>query len=74
MGEVLERAHETAAVIAGNAPLSVRQIKKSVRYGGQMELRTAYRFEVEAYNHLVGTQDRMEGVPSTRSVPRFTGQ
>ena len=60
--DVLARALETAAVIAGNAPLSIRQVKKSVRYGGQMELRTAFRFEVEAYNHLVDTEDRMEGV------------
>jgi enoyl-CoA hydratase/carnithine racemase len=28
----------------------------------QMELKTAYRFEVEAYNHLVETEDRYEGV------------
>ena len=61
-GHVLERALATATTIAGNAPLSVRQIKKSVRYGGQMELRTAYRFEIEAYNHLVETEDRYEGV------------
>ncbi len=61
-GEVLGKAIETAEVIAGNAPLSVRQIKKSVRYGGQMELRTAFRFEIEAYNHLIDTEDRMEGV------------
>ena len=27
-----------------------------------MELRTAFRFEVEAYNHLVDTEDRLEGV------------
>ena len=60
--QVLAHALETAAVIAGNAPLSIRQVKKSVRYGGQMELRTAFRFEVEAYNHLVDTEDRMEGV------------
>jgi len=61
-GQVFERALETARTIAGNAPLSVRQIKKSVRYGGQMELRTAFRFEIEAYNHLVETEDRYEGV------------
>lgn len=60
--EVLPRALETARVIAGNAPLSIRQVKKSVRYGMQMELKTAYRFEVEAYNHLVETEDRYEGV------------
>ena len=61
-GQVLARAMETARTIAANAPLSVRQIKKSVRYGGQMELRTAFRFEIEAYNHLIGTEDRLEGV------------
>ena len=60
--DVLTKALETAEVIASNAPLSVRQIKKSVRYGGQMELRTAFRFEIEAYNHLIDTEDRMEGV------------
>ncbi len=52
----------TARTIAGNAPLSIRQVKKSVRFGMQMELKTAYRFEVEAYNHLVETEDRYEGV------------
>ena len=60
--QVLALALETAQRIAANAPLSVRQIKKSIRFGGQMELRTAYRFEVEAYNRLVDTDDRREGV------------
>jgi enoyl-CoA hydratase len=75
-GKVVERALETARVIAGNAPLSVRQIKKSVRYGGQMELRTAFRFEVEAYNHLVETEDRYEGVLAfnEKRKPKFKGR
>lgn len=60
--QLLPLALETAQKISSNAPLSVRQIKKSIRYGGQMELRTAYRFEVEAYNHLVDTDDLREGV------------
>ena len=60
--QVVNAAVETAQTIAANAPMSVRQIKKSVRYGGQMELRTAYRFEIEAYNHLIDTEDRLEGV------------
>ena len=58
----LVRRRSPPRTIAANAPLSVRQIKKSVRYGGQMELRTAFRFEIEAYNHLVDTEDRYEGV------------
>lgn len=61
-GQVLDAALETARVIAGNAPLSIRQAKKSIRFGGQMEIRTAYRFEVEAYNQLVDTDDRREGI------------
>lgn len=60
--DLLQRALETARRIAANAPLSVVQIKKSVRYGMQMELKTAYRFEIEAYNQLVDTDDRREGV------------
>lgn len=75
-GTVRERALQTARVIAGNAPLSIRQVKKSVRYGGQMELRTAFRFEVEAYNHLVETEDRYEGVRAfnEKRKPQFKGR
>ena len=60
--KVLEEALNTAKIIAGNAPLSVRQVKKSIRYGSQMELKTSFRFEVESYNHLIDTSDRVEGV------------
>jgi enoyl-CoA hydratase len=69
-------ALETAKRIAANAPLAVRQVKKSIRYGGQMELRTAYRFEVEAYNHLVDTEDRREGVAAfnEKRPPVFHGR
>ena len=51
-----------ARAIADNAPLSVRQAKKSIHYGLQTDLLTGYRFEIEAYNRLVGTEDRHEGV------------
>ena len=60
--EVLPQALETARAIAKNAPLSIKQLKKSIRYGGQMELKTAFRFEVECYNHLIDTHDRVEGI------------
>ena len=74
--QLLAAALETASVIAANAPLSVRQVKKSIRYGGQMELRTALRFEVEAYNHLVDTEDRVEGVLAfnEKRKPNFQGR
>ncbi len=73
--KVLEAALNTAKVIANNAPLSVRQVKKSIRYGSQMELKTAFRFEVESYNHLIDTKDRVEGVLAfnEKRSPKFTG-
>ena len=76
LSELRTQALETASRIAANAPLSVRQVKKSIRYGGQMELRTAYRFEVEAYNHLVDTEDRLEGVAAfnEKRPPVFRGR
>ena len=74
--ELMPNVLEIARTIAGNAPLSVRQIKKSVRFGMQMELKTAYRFEVEAYNHLVETEDRYEGVRAfnEKRKPVFKGR
>lgn len=73
---VLEDALGTARAIAENAPLAVRQAKKSVHYGLQMDLLTGYRFEIEAYNQLVGTEDRKEGVRAfnEKRKPRFQGK
>jgi enoyl-CoA hydratase/carnithine racemase len=74
--DLMPRVLETARTIARNAPLSVRQVKKSVRFGMQMELKTAYRFEVEAYNHLVETEDRYEGIKAynEKRRPVFKGR
>ena len=65
-----------AQTIAGNAPLSIRQAKKSVRFGMQMELQTALRYEAEAYDHLVDTDDRLEGVRAfnEKRKPNFQGR
>jgi enoyl-CoA hydratase len=73
---VLQDALGAAEKIARNAPLAVRQAKKSVHYGLQMDLATGYRFEIEAYNQLVGTEDRKEGVRAfnEKRKPRFQGK
>lgn len=72
----LSDALETARAIAENAPLSVRQAKKSIHYGLQTDLLTGYRFEIEAYNRLVDTEDRREGVRAfnEKRKPNFKGK
>jgi enoyl-CoA hydratase len=72
----LEEALSTAEKISANAPLAVRQAKKSIHYGLQMDLATGYRFEIEAYNQLVGTDDRKEGVRAfnEKRKARFQGR
>ena len=73
---VVDDALETAQAIADNAPLSVRQAKKSIHYGLQMDLLTGYRFDIEAYNRLVDTDDRIEGVRAfnEKRKPEFKGR
>ena len=56
------RAGATAGRIAADAPIAARQIKHSVDVGAQTDLHSALAFEVEAYNRLVPTDDRREGV------------
>ena len=75
-GEVVTASLQTATRIAANAPLAVRQAKKSIHHGLQMDLHTAVRFEVEAYNQLVDTDDRREGVSAfnEKRPPRFSGR
>lgn len=59
---LLPEALETAAVIAGNAPISTRQVKHAVNYGQNMDLQSGMMFEIEVYNRMVPTEDRREGI------------
>jgi len=74
--ELMPAAMETARAIAANAPLSVRQAKKSIHYGLQGDLATGLRFEIEAYNRLVPTEDRREGIRAfnEKRKPVFRGR
>jgi enoyl-CoA hydratase/carnithine racemase len=73
---LLAEALETAATIAGNAPISTRQIKQSVNIGAGMDLHSAMMFEIEAYNRMVPTEDRHEGVRAfnEKRKPIFKGR
>lgn len=74
--ELLERALAAAQKIAENAPISVRQAKKSIRYGMQTDVATGLVFEVQAYERTIGTEDRREGIRAfnEKRKPRFAGR
>ena len=74
--ELLAGCLETAQRIAANAPLAVRQAKKSIRAGVQMDLHRGLEFAIEAYDRLVETQDRREGVRAfiEKRPPVFRGR
>jgi enoyl-CoA hydratase/carnithine racemase len=75
-GEVLGAVLETARAIAANAPISVRQAKKSITQGLQMDRASGMLFEIEAYYQLIPTEDRSEGIRAfnEKRKPVFKGR
>ncbi|HYF09215.1 MAG TPA: enoyl-CoA hydratase-related protein, partial [Acetobacteraceae bacterium] len=75
-GTVLEEALKTARVIRDNAPLSVRQAKKAITHGLQMDRASGMLFEIEAYYQLIPTEDRLEGIRAfnEKRKPVFKGR
>jgi len=74
--ELLPAVLETARMIAANAPLSVRQAKKAITQGLQMDRASGMLFEIEAYYQLIPTADRTEGIAAfnEKRQPKFIGR
>jgi enoyl-CoA hydratase len=74
--KLMDEVLTTAGNIARNAPLSIRQAKRSMTFGARMDLRSAMFFEIDAYNQLVGTDDRREGIAAfnEKRPPEFRGR
>lgn len=74
--ELLPTALATAARIAANAPIAIRQAKKSISMASQTDLHIGYKYEIEAYNRMVPTEDRLEGVRAfnEKRRPDFRGR
>jgi len=76
MEELLPAALKTATAIATNAPIAVRQAKLAIGRGGGLGLADGLAMEIEAYNRIIPTEDRREGVAAfnERRAPVFRGQ
>lgn len=73
---LLEETLAAARRIAESAPLSVRAAKQAIAAGLQTDLRSGLALELKAYNRLVGTEDRREGIRAfnEKRKPRFKGR
>lgn len=73
---LMAHARETAARIAANAPIAVRQAKKALDKAVDLDRANGYAFEIEAYNRCVPTEDREEGIRAfnEKRQPDFKGR
>ena len=73
---LMAAALETATRIASNAPIAVKEARRSIHLGLQKDLAAAMRFEIECYNKLVPTEDRREGIRAfnEKRKPIFKGR
>lgn len=74
--ELMARALATARTICDNAPIAVRQAKRAVQVGMQTDLTSGLAFEVQAYDRMISTEDRLEGVNAfnEKRKPKFKGR
>ncbi len=74
-GTLMDAVIETGQAICDNAPLSVRQAKKAIHNGLQMDLSRGFAYEIEAYHRLIDTEDRLEGIAAfnEKRKPVFKG-
>ena len=75
-GQLMDDALATARLICANAPIAVQQAKKSVNMATEVDIKSGYTFEIEAYQKMIPTEDRLEGVRAfnEKREPRFQGK
>ncbi len=73
---LMEDALETAAAIAANAPIAIRQAKTAVSASQSTDIKTGYDVEIACYQRVIDTEDRLEGVAAfnEKRIPDFKGK
>ncbi|NEU31483.1 enoyl-CoA hydratase [bacterium LRH843] len=61
-GHVLKKAKELALQIVENGPIALKQAKKAINQGMEVELSRALEIESQAYEKIIPTEDRREGL------------
>ncbi|PTM59237.1 enoyl-CoA hydratase [Desmospora activa] len=73
---VMKTALEWAEMINQNAPLALAQAKFAIDYGLEVDLDTGLALETKAYEGLIPTKDRLEGLDAFREKrkPIYLGE
>ena len=74
-GQALAAAVGIARRIAESAPMAIHYGKLAASRGGEVDFHTGYMLDLAAYNVLVSSSDRLEGVRAfnERRKPRWSG-
>ena len=76
LGWRAEECTEIAEKINESAPMAVRAAKVSINNGSETDYHTAYALDIAAYNLLVSSEDRLEGVAAfnEKRKPKWKNQ
>lgn len=71
-----EKAIEIAEKIASNGPIAVRLAKEAISNGIQVDLHTGLQMEKQAYEGVIHTKDRIEGLQAFKEKrkPMYKGE
>ncbi|MGD8190009.1 enoyl-CoA hydratase [Brevibacillus ginsengisoli] len=74
--QVLAAALELAEEIAQNAPIALAQAKYAIDFGLEVDLQTGLAMESNAYQVLIPTKDRLEGLEAFKEKrrPNYRGE
>lgn len=74
--QLLDQVFDTAAAIAANGPIAVREAKRALNHAGRGGIKAGYRIELDAYSRVVPTADRREGILAfnEKRKPQFKGE
>ena len=73
---LIERAFEIANEIAQNGPLAVEAAKFAINRGTEVDIKTGLEIESKAYDTLIPTKDRREGLIAFKEKrkPKYVGE
>ncbi|TWI54483.1 enoyl-CoA hydratase [Halalkalibacter nanhaiisediminis] len=73
---LLDKAQKLALEMVGNGPLAMQQAKYAINNGLEVDLHTGLALEQKAYEVLIPTKDRIEGLTAFREKrkPNYKGE